>query len=530
MTINKVKIGIIGSGPSGLAAAMPFLEYGESFDVTIITSGKSLFDKDVVSMQTALKNMSLDDQHKYWEEKKTKHKGIIPKKLFYGLETAYSNPSDLDLSKEIEFDISHSFGGLSNVWGANVAGLPKNDIKKFDNEIDLKKEFFEITKQFPISGEEDDIDLNSTYKISYNKKLLNYCSQAKKLLNKYLLNKNYFTINNFYLGLSKLSIINDENDSDNSCKNTGLEMYGCNSNSIFNSSLHINKIKEEINLLEDTLVEEIIFTDKGQGLLLYNNNSNSQIFFDKIIIACGTIETSKLVLKSLRDHKKNSLIIKDSQKYFFLYFTFFRAMKNEEKNIIGLSQIFMQTEIDSHTFHLQLYHSVTLLKNSLKHYMPHFFTKFIYKFLDFFLSRIMIGVVYFPEEISHHMQLTYDYDKNNYQIKKIKNRFFSPKYIFKILLKLSKFFPKFLSFPLPFYVKSKVGISQHFGASLPYSKTSEIGTTNIKGQLIPFNNIYISDCSSLPRIPSTPPTYLAMSNAFRISRNIINELIINNKK
>ena len=141
----------------------------------------------------------------------------------------------------------------------------------------------------------------------------------------------------------------------------------------------------------------------------------------------------------------------------------------------------------------------------------------------------MIGVVYFPEEISHHMMITYNHDRNNYQIKKIKNKHFSPNYIFLILLKLIKFFPKLLSFPLPFFVKSKIGISQHFGASIPFNNTNEIGTTNIKGQLIPFDNIYVSDCSSLQRIPSTPPTYLAMSNALRISRNIVNEEILNNK-
>ena len=37
-----------------------------------------------------------------------------------------------------------------------------------------------------------------------------------------------------------------------------------------------------------------------------------------------------------------------------------------------------------------------------------------------------------------------------------------------------------------------------------------------------FKNIYITDSSSLSRIPSTPPTFISMSNAYRVSSEIVN--------
>ena len=50
------------------------------------------------------------------------------------------------------------------------------------------------------------------------------------------------------------------------------------------------------------------------------------------------------------------------------------------------------------------------------------------------------------------------------------------------------------------------------------------GETNIDGSLHGFKNIYIADSSSLSRIPSTPPTFLSMSNAYRISENLLKNL------
>ena len=92
-------------------------------------------------------------------------------------------------------------------------------------------------------------------------------------------------------------------------------------------------------------------------------------------------------------------------------------------------------------------------------------------------------------------------------------------------MKLTKIFFKLKCLPLPIFIKSKVGVSQHFGSSLPESKSKDLGNVNLDGELIPFKNIYIADSSSLSRIPATPPTYISMSNAYRISSKIIKKYI-----
>ena len=132
MIKKKIKIAIIGSGPSALAATLPFLEHQNIFDLTIISSGKSLFTKEILSIQEYLRTLDKDSKHKFWENKNKTSKTLIPKKLFFGSSDVYKNNlNNLNIAKNLDFDLSDSIGGLSNVWGANVCGLSKNDLDAY---------------------------------------------------------------------------------------------------------------------------------------------------------------------------------------------------------------------------------------------------------------------------------------------------------------------------------------------------------------------------------------------------------------
>ena len=83
MKKNKIKICVIGAGPNGLASVIPFLDNLEKFEVTMISSGSSLFTDDILKMQNYLKSLNRDQQHKFWEEKKFSTKQLIPKKSLF---------------------------------------------------------------------------------------------------------------------------------------------------------------------------------------------------------------------------------------------------------------------------------------------------------------------------------------------------------------------------------------------------------------------------------------------------------------
>jgi len=89
-----------------------------------------------------------------------------------------------------------------------------------------------------------------------------------------------------------------------------------------------------------------------------------------------------------------------------------------------LSQNFIQTEIKSHTFHIQLYDSNILIKMILRKFLKNKLTDNLFSLFNFFFDRLMVGVVYFPSEISDSFSL--DYNLNSYRLtinKNNKNKF-----------------------------------------------------------------------------------------------------------
>ena len=448
---------------------------------------------------------------------------LVPKKLYFNDSDIYGKINSFFFDKKkINFDVSYQIGGLSNVWGGNVSNLSKNDFDKYCyKDFKFKKYFKEISKYLNITGKYDDIDYNKDLTYSTNK--LQYNTQAKFLVKKYCENLSFFQNIKFRIGFAKLAINTMEKSS--RCENCGLCMFGCHKDSIYNAK-NFFKIKEKkYNLIDCHKVVEINECDDKVILILQNENNHEfcKKEFDKVIFASGTIETSAIIIKFLKKkYDKTKLIIKDSTKYFFLFFTK-KKIYNEHLNSIGLSQNFIQTEIKGHTFHIQLYDSNILIKMIFRKFLKNKFTESLFSFFKFFFDRLMVGVVYFPSEISDSFFLDYNLNSFRLTINKNNKNLFN-KFFILLYIKFISLSTKLKSFPLPFFLKGKVGISQHFGSSLPLKKNPEVGECYINGKLYGANNIYIADTSSLTRIPSTPTTLLTMCHARRIAENILLEL------
>ena len=70
--VRKIKIGILGAGPSGISAAIPFLKEKKAYEVKIICSGESLFNENLVDLQNDLRKLSVQEKHDYWTNNQIK--------------------------------------------------------------------------------------------------------------------------------------------------------------------------------------------------------------------------------------------------------------------------------------------------------------------------------------------------------------------------------------------------------------------------------------------------------------------------
>lgn len=525
INFNK-EICIIGSGPTAVSLIKAFTKNSENIKITVITTGSFEYLNKFDLIKNKIKKLDKKKKYEYWFKSFLSRDTLVPKKLYFNDVDIYGQKKSFIFDKKkINFDLSYQIGGLTNVWGGNVSNLSKNDFDKYNYEdFKFKKYTKEISKDLNINGKNDDIDYDN--QLSYSANRLEYSSQAKFLVKNYYENLPFFKKKKFRIGFAKLAINTVEEV--NKCENCGLCMFGCHKDSIYSAS-NFFKIKEKkYNLIDCHKVVEV--NDHNNRVILKIQNENNHKFskkeFDKVIFASGTMETSAIIIKFLKKkYDKIKLTIKDSTKYFFLFYTK-KKIYNEHLNTVGLSQNFIQTEIKSHTFHIQLYDSNILIKMILRKFLKNKLIDNLFSLFNFFFDRLMVGVVYFPSEISDSFSL--DYNLNSFRLtinKNNKNKF--NKFFILLYIKLVSLFTKLKSFPLPLFLKGKVGISQHFGSSLPLKKNPKLGECYINGKLYGANNIYIADTSSLTRIPSTPTTLLTMCHARRIAENILLEL---NKK
>lgn len=505
MTIN---IAIIGSGPTGYATYHG-LKDNKNLNIKIFSSGENIVNS--IDNFFSYKNLNTDQKYQYFKNQliqKTR-KGLIPKKKFFLSSSTYSKKNIFEIKKnnKISLDVSNNIGGLSNVWGANVSYLSNLDIKNFPKYNKLKKPFEEITKLISIAGERDN---NDTCNIHYGKKL-QYGSVSDDIIEKYKNNKSKNKA--FRVGYSKLAI---ETKGDKGCENCGLCLYGCHKDSIFSSRFFFNNIRQ---LQENSEIIDITENEKNVTLKIRNSKTKeeNEESFDIIFLCAGVINTSALVLKFLK--KKNnikSLRIKDSTKYHF----FSLSLKREKKNFleaISLSNIFMQCDIDSFTFHSQFYRS-KLFFDLIFSKFKFFKNNFVEKTLDILSRFILIGNVYLPSELSNDIKFKLEKDEIFLE-PIVKKNILRKYYIIRFYIKTFIENLKLGNLIIPFFLSSKIGESQHFGSSLPMKETPNIGETHETGLIMGSKKIYICDTSNLGRIPSTPTTFLAMANALNIAKN-----------
>ncbi len=500
MSKKSNTVAIVGSGPSGAIVAKYLVENGIKVD---------MIDAGFIG--------------EYKEPDINFYKSIIPKKTSLGSSHMYvrKDNSSLNFDNNSEFVTSHSFAGLSTVWGATLGFPGLNDLNDWPiSHQELAGYMKEVMADIKISAEIDDIDDACGTVIKGESFELN--SQVSDFIldncRKY---SDKIKSNNIYIGKSKLALNSSINNSSR-CIKCGECMTGCRQGSIFNTAEIIFSLSkfDNFNYIQNSVVKKFELHSNYSSLFHQDNLTSKMIEtnYSKIIIAAGAIDTAKIVTNSNLFNVKE-FEFSDSQKYYLPVFVpslkgFFR---NENISKLSLAHLYIQSFTENKKLvQCQLYQSNPLFKIIFERYG--ILGSVLFKLLNPFLNFIYLAMVYLPSDVSGKITVNFKGDNINVQAKynsasdyefgKFVSNLFSNSLITKII-------------PLRiFTIKSKIGHSQHFGSSIPMTEDeSKIGVNKF-GKLNGTDNIYIVDSSILPTIPATPTTTIVMANALRIAKKI----------
>ncbi len=518
---------IIGSGPSGIAAAQVLVEKGKQ--VLLLDAGLQLEGhlQKVMGQQPLEKEAFL--AWVYQERAKVRRHTLgLPLKLPFGSAFVYASKleMDFDLQSPVSLVCSLAKGGLSNVWGANISLLSEKDLECWPiSSHELKPYYEKILKLIDFSGADDATDQLYNFKLVSNEQL-QLGRQGQFVYNKILKNSDELIKNQIFGGMAKLAVGRKYSWKGMGCSNCGQCMHGCVYDAIFRADFVLNELirRENFKYIPYVLFQE--FKEKKTEVLSYvtdlNSGATNRYQSRKLIIAAGVLRSTALVAKSLglMDHLFE---IKDSQKYLFPFITEERISGSAKDRANTLAQLYIQAPHLSETennVHCQLYGYNDLILAPMRGVFGNS-VKYLEKLGGYCFDRLMVGMAYLHSNDSGSLWLKVYSKKGRLgnisgELSRSGDRVFQE--FIGILRKNRQLLG---GAPMrSIFHRNQPGSSQHFGGSIPMSSKPNRYQTDIVGRPFGCSHVHLVDSTIFPTIPAVPLTFSMMANSARIADSI----------
>lgn len=482
MSYSKYAL-IVGSGPSGVAAAMKLQSLG---------------------IKTVMIDTNLVDSDSYHEINSENPQN---RKLIFGSDYPYRHFKfgPKIITKGSGLPCSFAQGGFSTLWGASFLPFSRNDILDWPIDLDGLKDGYEfVARNVPITS-------------TSNRQLLNYddYQNQKNLTPDHVFRLTDWSIlddRNLEIGGSLLAV-RTSTDTKSDCINCGKCLSGCRIGSIWSSKDElISLIKggltylsgERVLTIKSNMHELSVDTISKDGIL---RNING---FSRVFLAAGNAESFRILAQSGMVDKFADL--QHSTTFYFPSLIFKRKLYNTSN--FGLSQVFIRLQNDSKKSeaHFQLYSLSQDMFDEIAQKMP-IFKLIPQRLLSKLMSKVVLSIGYASAERISSLKLALRESGDcDIQGEFIITRGQVKKNLRRKVLRSNKAFrklglvtlPRFLVFGLP-------GDGVHTGGWLISSKKCDE-----TGSPIGYPGVHVIDSSVLPSIPDGPITFTIMANAVRI--------------
>jgi choline dehydrogenase-like flavoprotein len=495
-----MKVAVIGSGPAAAGTCLGLAEAGvESIEVFDI--GRNLDGKD-----SRLKiNPAAWNRRTYQEIHagvRKQGKGWIPEKSYFsGFPSKYSGTSIYR---------SDVFGGLSKFWGASFLPFTTGDLADWPVSYkEMSGYYRNILQEIRVTGRNDQL---STYFSgeSFNEKPIRVPDVLAKLQETIACGGQ-----NFIAGSPRLAVTTSGEEA---CTFCGHCFYGCYRNSIYSSDQTIRKLAQ---------ADKLNYVP-GKRLLTFNTCPGGEVEaalqdvlsgridtlrFDKLYLACGCIESTRIVSESLGLAGTEFPIVENPMYHAPIIYT--GLDRSDMDHIIALQNVLIgclpSAGIDRYV-HIQVYPLNTYLWN-------HAFTKAIGSIGVHFSqiaqkyagSRLFMMLIYLHGDYTAGSRLTFE--KNDQSIR-FKNKDEADRQVRRVLQKLSDVLKG-----SPFFVlKDQVATFQP-GTSNHYAGTVPMGNNpfGLSRECAIVDRVYMADSATFPTLPAQNHSFTIMANAYRVA-------------
>ena len=517
---------IIGSGPAGVSASFPLVEAG--LRVLMVDGGKQ--SGRLPQEADFLFARANDNEQWKWMVGEglhaLKNRDAVSPKLRVPLHAyafdGFKHSNQIETSDFITVG-SLATGGLSNAWGCGVAQFSAKELADFPfPSSKLDASYVTVSKRIGISGRIND-DLSDYFRLDeYSQPPIPMDVLHTHLSQQYAKRNKKLNLQGFKLGRSRVAVLNEDMNDRQACNLSGNCLWGCRRRSIYSAADELPALRKYENFTELSgfVVEGLTRYDSDwyvDGLVIANSERRS-FTASKIVIAAGTLATTRIVLKTLNYRCAVSMLSCPTAA-FLLWLP--RLLGVPRTPVFGLGQLSFSLELQDNTSAFGSTFSTTgiLLSEFVRHVPLR--RRYAIDLMRGLLSSCVVGNVFLPGHLTAaevklqgngSLNVSGNYDDKVTPLMREVNR------------KLHKAYGALGAILLPgSFTVGKPGGDIHYAGTLPMRETPVLGQTSSLGEVKGMEGVYVVDGACLPSLPAKSHTLTIMANADRIGRILAKE-------
>ena len=515
---------IVGSGPAGVSVAFPLVEAGLS--VLMVDGGRQP-SVQPPEMDFLLARSNDADQWK-WMVGENFHAlkmrdAVSPKLRVPSHAYAFEGFEDHNQVSGKDFITVGSLasGGLSNVWGCGVARFSAREMTSFPFPAsELETSYTSVAKRIGISGGTDD-DLSDYFRLDKDSQPpIQMDALHIRLYQRYLNHKKKLNSQGFRLGRARVAVLSESVPGRQACNLSGNCLWGCRRRAMYSATDDLPTLRKQDNFSELSGFVVDGLTRCGDYWVVdgqyAHNGERRSLTAKKIMLAAGTLATTRIVLKAL-DYRRPVPLLSCPTAAFLLWLP--RSLGAQRMPGFGLAQLafILNLQDDTMAFGATFATTGIPISEFVRH-VP-MSRRYGIDLLRGLLSSCVVGNLFLPGHLTAaQASLSEDGSLNvsgNYQ-HEVKSL------MAEASRKLRKSYWSLGAMLLPgSFTVGRPGGDIHYAGTLPMKESPEIGQTSQLGEVAGLEGVYVVDGACLPVLPEKSHTLTIMANADRIGRALV---------
>lgn len=541
-----VKVAVVGSGPTGVAATAALLAQGAAVDVFDVghepepaaqelartLRGGDLRPETLKRLQQSgpKSQQGIGAAFKLLMARRAPASMVAKTRLGSGF-TFRDVEQGIPLVGETAIPRSLARGGLSNVWGSACYALRPEDYRRWPVPEATMRPHFEATAAL-LDLEESDDDLRAVYPVySTPRTDLRTISQTSaSMLARWQQHAQTLHALGVHFGRARTAVrfhgdVDAEHASDHDhdagrvgCQRCGLCLWGCPWDAIYRSTRTWARLEGTAGLRYRAghLVQRIDETATGSFVCSHERNGP----YDAVFLAAGPLSSLRIAVDSLRAYDHRAPVL-DNDMYLSPSLRGPLGGARGDGGAFALSESVLSLDgatVGGQSMHIQLYAYGEFLSRGIRTrldglpaalvnapaaLMEQFIVAFVYMHSD---DSVIASATIHPGDGGSRIHLDAAPNPNSLPM-------------LRRTLGLIRRHPRAFGFmPLPMATLStNLGFSGHICGTMPMRATPKRLECHVDGRIEGSTALYAVDSANFPMLPSQNLTYSAMANAHRIA-------------